>query len=249
MFYRITDWSKIYENNRTREMKHMAWVPVPNRMDGEGYTELVNHPNGAAHLGAWLAILEIASRCDERGTLLRGNGRPHDAASFSTVSRLPVEIFKEVIPRLLDIGWMSVEVEKQSTCTIPQLPAEKPQANAEIPQVGDQERKERKNGKNRTEATAPKAKWEIDEQITQDIREALLRFVADIPGWNLPPPDDALCQRIAAIVDTHDQLPLIGHVLADLHKRHKRPAESWGWFPEVIEAWLKPPRAGLSAVQ
>jgi hypothetical protein len=55
-FYRVKDWSKIYENNRTRELKRMDWVPIPNKMDGDGFTELVDHPNGAAHLGAWLAL-------------------------------------------------------------------------------------------------------------------------------------------------------------------------------------------------
>jgi hypothetical protein len=35
-------------------------------MDGDGYTELVDHDDGAAHLGAWCAIVQIASKCDPR---------------------------------------------------------------------------------------------------------------------------------------------------------------------------------------
>ena len=58
--YRIRDWYQLFENNCTREVKRMDWVPVPNRMDGAGYTALVDHPNGAAHLGAWLAMIEAA---------------------------------------------------------------------------------------------------------------------------------------------------------------------------------------------
>ena len=68
---RVVDWSARFENNRTRELKRLDWVPVPNRMDDDGYTELLDHENGAAHLGVWLAILQIASRCDVRGTLSR----------------------------------------------------------------------------------------------------------------------------------------------------------------------------------
>jgi hypothetical protein len=46
---RVRDWDAVYENNRSREYKKLKWVPIPNRMDGDGYTELVDHQNGAAH--------------------------------------------------------------------------------------------------------------------------------------------------------------------------------------------------------
>lgn len=109
MIYRIRDWNKHYENNRTRELKRMEWVPVPNRMDGLGYNTLVDHPNGASHLGAWLAIVEIASRRDVRGTLPQeGAGRPEDALgrALGRMSRLPAGLFVEALPRLVDIGWI-----------------------------------------------------------------------------------------------------------------------------------------------
>lgn len=119
--FRIRDWDKHYENNRTRELKKLEWVPVPNRMDGAGYNELVDHPNGAAHLGAWLAILEIASRCRVRGTLAKEDlgtvpqegaaqcGEvPITAKDLARMSRLPQSLFEEVMPRLLSIGWVEV---------------------------------------------------------------------------------------------------------------------------------------------
>lgn len=107
---KIADWSKYFENNRTRELKKMDWVPVPTKQDGDGYTELVNHKNGAAHLGAWLAIVQVAAKCDERGTLLRGPRRPHDSQSLARISRLPKAVFDEAIPRLVAIGWLETEV-------------------------------------------------------------------------------------------------------------------------------------------
>lgn len=107
--YRIRDWIQHFENNRTRELKRMDWVPIPNRMDGSGYTELLDHPNGAAHLGAWLAIVEIASRRHPRGTL------PQDGAeipqALARISRIPVSVFVEVIPRLLKINWIEQVTE------------------------------------------------------------------------------------------------------------------------------------------
>jgi len=104
---RVVDWSSRYENNRTRDLKVMAWVPVPNKLDGDGYTELVDNPDGAAHLAAWLVCLQVASKCAPRGTLLRDNGEPHTAQSLARISRLPVGVFEAAIPRLLEIGWLA----------------------------------------------------------------------------------------------------------------------------------------------
>lgn len=106
---KIANWNQHFENNRTRELKKMEWVPVPTKQDGDGYTELVMHEQGAAHLGAWLALVEIAAKCTPRGTLQREAGRPHTAESLARISRLPATIFAEAIPRLVAIGWLTAE--------------------------------------------------------------------------------------------------------------------------------------------
>ena len=110
MAMRIRDWNKHFETAATRKLRRMYWVPVPNKMDGEGYTSLVDHPNGAAHLGAWYAILEIASRQEVRGNLPTSANRPPSSANFAQclgrISRIPADVFAEVIPRLVDIGWI-----------------------------------------------------------------------------------------------------------------------------------------------
>lgn len=138
MIYRIAGWADRFENNRTREMKSMAWLPLPNQLDGDGYTELLDHDNGAAHYAAWVCLLAIASRCDPRGTLLRdcrtlprdaavtpqegaehelGQRRPHDARSLSRMSRIPVEVYEEAIPRLIAIGWLEVDASPRQDVT------------------------------------------------------------------------------------------------------------------------------------
>ncbi len=103
---RVRDWNKHYENNRTRELKRMEWVPTPNRMDGDGFTELLDHPNGVAHFGCWNLCLQVASRCNPRGVLVRSDNRPHDAVSLARMTRVPAAMFQEAIPRLLVIGWL-----------------------------------------------------------------------------------------------------------------------------------------------
>lgn len=119
--YRIRDWSKHFENNRTRELKELRFVILPNKHDGDGYTELLDHPNGAAHYGAWVAMVQVASKCDVRGTLMRDGDRPHDPASLSRLTRLPEKVFKEAIPRLVQVGWIEPLPEhNQSDSTIPQ---------------------------------------------------------------------------------------------------------------------------------
>lgn len=107
--YRIVDWEKHFENNRTRELKTLAWVPFPNKHDGDGYTELLLHKDGAAHYGAWCALVQVASKCDPRGTLLRDGARPHTATSLSRMTHVPEAIMQSALNRLVSpIGWIEV---------------------------------------------------------------------------------------------------------------------------------------------
>ena len=108
--YRVVDWEANYENNRTKELKHLTWIRMPTKHDGDGYTQLLDHPNAAAHFGALVAMVEVAGKCDPRGTLVRESGRPHTAESLSRMTRIPAVVFEEVIPRLvsIDIGWLEV---------------------------------------------------------------------------------------------------------------------------------------------
>ena len=108
--YRIKDWDAHFENSRTRQMDAMRWVPVPNKHDGDGLTALLDHRDAAAHYGAWHMILQVASKCRTRGTLLRDNGQPHDAKSLARMTRLPATVFEKVIPRLVgpDVAWLEV---------------------------------------------------------------------------------------------------------------------------------------------
>lgn len=132
---RIADWENNFENASSRKLKRLDWVPLPNRMDGAGYTALVDHPNGAAHLGAWIAIVEIASRQTVRGTLPDGVGGI--CRCLGRISRLPGGIFEEAIPRLLEIGWL--EQIQQLTEDLPQSAdalAESPTSSAKSVSTG-----------------------------------------------------------------------------------------------------------------
>lgn len=117
MILRIKNWNSIYENHNSRKLKRLDFVLVPVGMDTDGYTALMEHPNAAAHLGAWIALLQIAAKCKERGTLVNSDGRPHTAKSLGRISRINPTVFEELIPRLLsdEIQWL--ECETPSTAT------------------------------------------------------------------------------------------------------------------------------------
>ena len=107
--WRIRDWNKHFEVSQSKRcLDVMRWVPIPNKQDGDGYTELLDHPNGAAHFGAWTAIVQLASKCKPRGTLVRDGSCGHDIQSLARITRIRMEVFTESIPRMLHIGWLEV---------------------------------------------------------------------------------------------------------------------------------------------
>ena len=151
--YKIKDWDRLYENNRTRELKNLGWVPVPNKHDGDGFTDLITRENGTALFGAWNLILQLASKCDPRGTLSRTNPAggcgdliPHDSTSISRVTRGDKVLIEQALDVCLSIGWLeSIEIENNGL----QNPAGGCEITAPIPQDGAQNRTEQ----NRTERT------------------------------------------------------------------------------------------------
>lgn len=124
--YRIANWSTLYENNRTRELKSLTWVPFPNSHDGDGYTALMSHKNAEALLGAFVVIVQVASKCGTRGTLLRGPAMPHTAASIARITRFSEKTIQQCLELCCgpEIGWIIMEnandsTETASTCDNP----------------------------------------------------------------------------------------------------------------------------------
>lgn len=106
--YRIANWNDHYETAESRRIKALLWVATPNRHDSVGFCLLLRHPNGMAHYGAWNLILQVASKCSTRGLLTFGGKtpRPHTAATIANVSHGSQKVIEEVLPRLLELGWL-----------------------------------------------------------------------------------------------------------------------------------------------
>lgn len=141
-YLRIKDWNEHFENNRTRELKAMRYVPIPTKHDGEGYSSLLDHENGPAHYGAWVVIVAVAAKSEPRGSLLRDGRIPHDAQSLSRKTRFPADVISEALPRLVELGWIEEEYLTQppksqhDALTETKNAESKPQAGAEKPQAG-----------------------------------------------------------------------------------------------------------------
>ncbi|EDY16032.1 hypothetical protein CfE428DRAFT_6426 [Chthoniobacter flavus Ellin428] len=138
--YRVKNWDQHFENNRSKTVVKLAWVPIPNSHDSEGFAMVMAHRDGAEIFAAWILILQVASRCQSRGSLVRENGRPYDAASLALRTRGNAKWFEKAIPVLLEVGWIE---EIASDCQAGDTPL--PPAC----QSGDQEGKKEKKGTER----------------------------------------------------------------------------------------------------
>lgn len=143
--YAIKQWDDHYENSRSRKVGDLSWVPIPNRHDGENFSAIMVHPNGAEIYAAWILILQVASRCQPRGTLLRDNGQPHTAQTLSIKTRAPAKWFSLALDFLTkETDWLDVaELAQECQHTDTQIPLDY-QSSAE----------EQKEQKERTEANS-----------------------------------------------------------------------------------------------
>ena len=105
--YEITNWNERYENNRSRLVQKLDWVPVPNSHDGEGYARIITHKKGAQIFAAWIILLQVASRSAPRGQLVRATGEAHDSESLALKTRAPAAWFNDALPFLEKIGWLT----------------------------------------------------------------------------------------------------------------------------------------------
>jgi len=155
ILYRVRNWSEHFENNRSREVKDLQWVPIPNKHDGDGYTELMSHgPAAAAHLGAFVLIVQVASKCNPRGTLMRDGGRPHDCDSLSRLTRCDAEAFDNAIPLLCSIGWLEWKGDTEewfTYCIAPQCGNPAPSRAVTAPSCIEENGKKEGNGMGESE--------------------------------------------------------------------------------------------------
>lgn len=238
----------------------MKWVAIPNKTDGEGYTALVDHPNAAAHLGAWYAIVETASRQEPRGMLPRGI--PQDiggiSRSLGRISRLPSKIFEEVLPRLIEIGWVeSFQEDTESPGEPARLPAESARSSAaHNKNITETKTKTATASACSSLETVPPPTFDelqvklqtaaasknlnghrkLDTPAAEAVRihEWTREVLTQYPGARELPgkPDDGIIKGCLHAVN--GDTALLAKCLRAMHLAQKAPKTSWAWFEKVI---------------
>jgi hypothetical protein len=118
--YSIRDWDKHFEVAQSKRAENLRWVPLPNKHDGKSFRRLIQMKNGPAIYGAWVLIVQVASKCPTRGVLADGDGplTAHDIADKTLTD-------PKLIQSALDaccskaIGWIAKD-ESRSECDQPE---------------------------------------------------------------------------------------------------------------------------------
>jgi len=109
----IPDWDRNFENNRSRSVERLGWVLIPNRRDGEAYASMMAEPDADRLFACWIWLIQVSSRCRERGLLLKDNGEPHTPVSLAAKTRARAEWFDRAIPFFLALGWLAVREQAE----------------------------------------------------------------------------------------------------------------------------------------
>lgn len=111
--YKIRGWEETFEVAQSRKQpKEMSWVPMPTRMDGKRYRKIASQPDGAAILGCWLCMVELAARRPkERRGFLEDSDGPLSSADMAVATGLSVEAFERALNVLSSKGieWLILE--------------------------------------------------------------------------------------------------------------------------------------------
>ncbi len=116
ILYSVRDWAKHYETHETKKYKKLSWVPFTNRHDGRGFKRLMKRKDGGAIFGAFVLIVEVASRMEKRGVLQDDKG-PWTPEDLETETGAPAALFAKALPVLSlaehKIQWLvATEIEE-----------------------------------------------------------------------------------------------------------------------------------------
>ena len=107
MIYKIRDWETLFETCETKKLVHLRWVPIPNKHDGKSFRRIASMKNSCEIFTAWMLILQIASKCHPRGTLIDGD-IPIQTDDMAIMTGFPEKIFIDAIKVLSNgkIDWI-----------------------------------------------------------------------------------------------------------------------------------------------
>ncbi len=204
VMYRIKDWDKFFENNKSRIVDQCSFVCVPNKQDGMGLTRILSTKNGASIYGIWCLVVGACSRqrkprlgyLTDDGT---AEGNPWDAEDLANRWRQPVDLIADALAVLSSsrIGWLEHSPS--------QVPSKCPSSAAErSTKEGRNERTEGMNG--RKEELTP-------DKPSSDLRneEGSTRATADGKAERSTSPTDPVKAQPKRKVGDSDHARLVAH--------------------------------------
>lgn len=143
---RIKDWKKLFEKADLREGRVVEWkyVPIPIRLNGEGYKRLMRTPKGRDAFGVFIALCELAANMPTRGVLANDRG-PLSVESIHLKTSIPVKAVASAITILTspEIGWVvsddscspngETPYDERPTAALPQPPPTEATGDREAP--------------------------------------------------------------------------------------------------------------------
>lgn len=104
--YRIKDWEP-FETAQSKNYKTLNWVCLTNKHDGGSYRRLMARDDAMTIYAAWLMIVQVASKCSPRGTLIN-DGKPITAEDIHFKTGGPIEAFEKAFEILSspEIDWL-----------------------------------------------------------------------------------------------------------------------------------------------
>jgi hypothetical protein len=82
--YQISGWDANFENSRSREIEHPAFVIMPNKQHGMGFQRILGQHDGVAMFGLWVLILQACSRQRQNTSQHRDGWLTDDGAPTGT---------------------------------------------------------------------------------------------------------------------------------------------------------------------
>lgn len=169
--YKIRDWDKHFENNKSRERDACSWAKIPNKQDGLGYGRLIRRPDGPQLYGAFVAVVLVASKQKRPrdGHLTDtglAHGRPYTADDLSIKTQMPAALIQTMLDAVSDasIGW--IECYESSARRVP----------AECPPSAPSEQAEQRREEKAEQATVDALSLDSFEDMTECIISARPEF-------------------------------------------------------------------------
>lgn len=110
--YQIIDWQDCFESNKTRANDNQRQCLIPNKQNGDGYTQLLEMPNGEALYGAFHAtILYLSKQASPRGGYMTHDGTKDGQALTPLALSKEIKFSEATVKTMLetvakDIGWI-----------------------------------------------------------------------------------------------------------------------------------------------